>query len=157
MQKIRKVLQAVQQQLQMHQAASHIFPEDSHQNEPPRVPPSMDEPQLPPPRQSTNNAANRAPTPPRDITPPPPGPSSSIYSSNILITTSPHPNTREAQLQIHQAASHPIFPEDGKPLEPPPPYSMCSASSNTQYTPSVNANSPPSYSQSFADYFEFDI
>ena len=110
----------------------------------------MDAPRLPPPRQSTNNAANRAPTPPRDITPPPPGPSSSIYSSNILITTSPHPNTREAQLQIHQAASHPIFPEDGKPLEPPPPYSMGSAASNTLHTPSLNANSPPSYSQSFA-------
>ena len=118
---------------------------------------SMDAPRLPPPRQSTNNAANRAPTPPRDITPPPPGPSSSIYSSNILITTSPHPNTREAQLQIHQAASHPIFPEDGKPLEPPPPYSMGSAAYNTLHTPSLNANSPPSYSQSFADYFEFDI
>ena len=74
------------------------------------------------------------------------------------VTTS-HPmkvhNTREMQqavqqqLQMHQATSH-IFPEDGKPLEPPPPYPMGSAASNTQHTPSLNANPPPSYSQSFA-------
>ena len=111
----------------------------------PRVLSSMEAPLHPPPQQSTNNA-NPPTTPPRGTAPP-------------LHNTGEVQQAVHQHLQVHQAqaASHPIFPEDGKPLEPPPPYSMCSASSNTQYTPSVNANSPPSYSQSFADYFEFDI
>ena len=176
--------------------APPALPPRSHQNEPPRVPPSMDANPPLPPRRSTNNA-NPPPTPPRGITPPPP--SSSMYSNSPIttsnsnppllmkrmspvpthasratgiavshsqrgtspVTTSQHPmkvhNTREVQQAVHQqlqmhqaqAASH-IFPEDGKPLEPPPPYPMGSAASNTQHTPSLNANPPPSYSQSFA-------
>ena len=64
-------------------------------------------------------------------------------------------NTREQQLvvqqqlqMVHGQANH-IFPESGEPMVPPPPYPMGSAA-NTQCTPTMNANPPPSYSQSLA-------
>ena len=68
--------------------APPALPPRSHQNEPPRVPPSMDANPPLPPRRSTNNA-NPPPTPPRGITPPPP--SSSMYSNSPITTSNSNP------------------------------------------------------------------
>ena len=176
--------------------APPALPPRSHQIEPPRVPPSLQNGEAPPPpplpRRSTNNA-NPPPTPPRGTTPPPPA--SSMYSNSPITTSLPPPlmkrmspvpshasrgtagmavshsqrgtspvttsqpfkvhNTREQQLvvqqqlqMVHGQANH-IFPESGEPMVPPPPYPMGSAA-NTQCTPTMNANPPPSYSQSLA-------